>query len=146
MTSNSPQASTIANAILANAATLPDHFFHSVGDIFATPELSTSSPWLNTSSVYQSRYGFTDAAYETIPSQLLALLRPDSVGTVIQTSPNLQIQFTGADGYAYAIQTSSNLLDWTSVTTNYPINGTFIFSENQTTDSSLRFYRSLLLP
>jgi hypothetical protein len=146
MTSNSPQASIIANALVLNAASQSDHFYHYVGDIFATPELTTSSPWLNTSSSVQLRFGLTDAAYESIPSQLLALLQPDSIGTVIQTTPNLQIQFTGADGYAYAIQTSSNLLDWTSVTTNYPIDGTFIFSESQTADSSLRFYRSLLLP
>ena len=146
MTSNSPQASTIANAVVANSATRPDRFFHWVGDILATPELSTTSPWISTSSIYQSRYGITDAAYETIPSQLLALLRPDSIATILQTSPNLQIQFTGADGYAYAIQTSSNLLDWSSVTTKYPINGTFVFSENQAAGSSLRFYRSVLLP
>jgi hypothetical protein len=146
MTSNSPQATVIANALVTKAASQPDHFFHSVGDIFATPELSTSSPWLNTTSNFQLRFGLTDAAYETIPSQLLALLRPDSIATILQTSPSLIIQFTGADGYAYVIQTSSNLLDWTTISTNYPINGVFTFSDGLAALSAPRFYRSALLP
>ena len=146
MSSNSPQASTIAAALVAARATQPDHLFHGIGDILATPELSTASPWLNVSSVSQLQWGINDEAYEAIPSQLLPLLRPDSIGSVSQTGGALQIQFTGADGYAYAVQVSSNLLYWTAISTNYPVNGSFNFVHAPPPGSPRRFYRSLLQP
>jgi len=92
------------------------------------------------------RYGLSDAAYEMIPSQLLALLRPGSIASILQTGPTLQIQFTGADGYAYAVQTSSNLLNWTTISTNYPSNGVFSVVSTLSPAFSPRFYRSALLP
>jgi hypothetical protein len=146
MTSNSPQATIIATAIAATRANQPGHLFRCLGDIFATPELSIVSPWLNEASDYQLRYGISDAAYEMIPSQLLALLRPDSIASILQTGPTLEIQFTGADGYAYAVQTSSNLLNWTTISTNYPCNGVFTLSQIAPQTFLPRFYRSVLLP
>ena len=86
----------------------------------------------------------TDAAYEAIPAQLLPLLRPDSVGSATLAGGTLQIQFTGADGYAYTVQTSSNLLNWTSVATNYPTNGYFAFPGTPSPGSPRRYYRSAL--
>jgi hypothetical protein len=146
MLSNSPQASTIAAALTAARATQPDHLFHGIGDILATPELSTASPWLNVSSVSQLQWGINDEAYEAIPSQLLPLLRPDSIGSVSQTGGTLHVQFTGADSYAYAVQTSSNLLTWTAISTNYPTNSSFNFVETLPPGSPRRFYRSVLQP
>jgi len=87
-----------------------------------------------------------DEACEALPSQLLLLLRPDSTSTVTLGGGTLQVQFTGADGYAYAVQTSSNLLDWTTISTNYPGNGSFNFMDALTPDSRRRFYRSVLQP
>ena len=146
MSSNSPQASTIAAALVTAGSSQPGRRFHDVGDILATPELSTASPWLNTDSAAQVEWGITDEAYEVIPSQLLLLLRPDSIGSVGQSGGTLQVQFTGADGYAYAVQTSSNLLGWTAVSTNYPTNGCFNFVETPPPGSPRRFYRSVLWP
>jgi hypothetical protein len=74
------------------------------------------------------------------------LLRPDSIGSVRQSGGTLQVQFTGADGYAYAMQTSSNLLIWTPVTTNHPVNGSFNFLDTPPPGSPRRFYRSVLWP
>jgi hypothetical protein len=74
------------------------------------------------------------------------LLRPDSIGAVSQVGGTLQVQFTGADGYAYVVQTSSNLAAWTAVSTNYPANGSFSFVETLPPGSPRRFYRSVLQP
>ena len=125
--SNSPQAATIAAALGRGAFQPAQPVFPDIGDILATPELSMASPWLDLSSTAQLESSMNDEAYEAIPSQLLPLLRPDSIGSVSQSGGTLQVQFTGADGYAYAVQTSSNLLDWTPVSTNYPANGSFNF-------------------
>ena len=146
MSSNSPQAATIAAALDTLRSSQPGQYFRDPGDILATPELSMASPWLNLSSAYDAEWTLTDEAYEAIPSQLLPLLRSDSIGSVSQSGGTFQVQFTGADGYAYAVQTSSNLRDWTAVSTNYPANGSFNFADTPPPGALRRFYRSLLWP
>ena len=98
-----------------------------MADILAVPELSFASPWLDTNGVAHLASSMNDEACEAIPAQLLTLLRPDSLGAVSQAGGTLQVQFSGSDGYAYVVQTSSNLLDWIPVSTNYPANGAFNF-------------------
>ncbi len=58
----------------------------------------------------------------------------------------VQITLTGGVGLNYAVQTSSNLLDWISVSTNSASvnNGTFIYIDLRT-NAPLRFYRTLRL-
>jgi hypothetical protein len=146
MSSNSPQAATIATALDAMRSSQRDHYFPNPGDLLATPELSTASPWLDTSAVDQMYFSLTDEAYEAIPSQLLARLRADSVGAVVQNGGALQIQFSGIDGLAYAIQVSSNLHDWASLSTNQPFGGVFRFVEVPSPGAPPRYYRSVLLP
>jgi len=143
MSSNSPQAAVIATALDASRITQPSGYVRDIGDILATPELSTASPWLNTASGANS--GITDEAYEKIPSQLLPLLRADSVGSVTGGRGNVHFQFSGIDGCAYAVQVSMNLIDWMTATTNYPTNGLFDF-DIPSQGFSTQFYRSVLLP
>ena len=146
MSSNSPQAATIAAALNAMRSSQPGQRFNNPSDILAAPELSTASPWLDLSSPSQLDWGLTDEAFEAIPCQLLPLLRPDSIGSISQSGGALQVQFSGADGYAYAVQSSSNLLSWTPVSTNHPANGFFNFADTLPPGSPRRYYRSLLLP
>jgi len=141
MSSNSPQAATIATALDSVRASQPDHYFRDVGDILATPELTIGSPWLN-----PAQSGITDEAYEKIPAQLLALLRSDSIGSTTLTGNTLHIRFSGIDGYSYAVQVSSNLNDWNTVSTNVPSDGFFDLADSSIGTSSRKFYRSVLLP
>jgi hypothetical protein len=55
------------------------------------------------------------------------------------------VQFTGYDGHDYAVEVSTNLLDWTSIGTNSPAGGILNFPINPTPGSAKQFYRSLLL-
>jgi hypothetical protein len=146
VSSNSPQAATVAAALDTGRASRPGHYFHDLAEILATPELSLASPWLNTNGAAQFNSTMNDEACEALPSQLLPLLRPDSTSSVSQNGGTLQVQFTGADAYAYAVQTSSNLLDWTAISTNYPANGFFNFVDTPPPGSPRRFYRSILQP
>jgi hypothetical protein len=143
--SNSPQAATVATALDTARSTPPGQRFGDVADILAVPELSIASPWLDTNGVAYLASSMNDEACEAIPAQILTLLRPDSLGTVSQIGGTLQVQFSGCDGYAYVVQTSSNLLDWTPVSTNYPANGAFNFMDTPPPGSFRRFYRSILL-
>ena len=141
MSSNSPQAATIATALDSVRARQPDHYFRDVGDMLATPELTTGSPWLN-----PAQSGITDDAYEKIPAQLLPLLRSDSLGSITLTGDMLHIRFSGIDGYSYGVQVSSNLNNWNTVSTNAPRERFFDFADSSSPTSSRRFYRSVLLP
>ena len=164
--SNSPQASMIAEGIAANRSAQPGHYFRQLGDILAVPELTVGrpyltnaywaevSPFLNLGSyldpdsislTIQQTKGINDAAYEAIPAQLLARLRPDSIGSALPAGPNLQLQFTGLDGYDYAVEVSTNLMTWTAFSTNSPSNGSFTVLA-PAAGSDRRFYRSVLLP
>jgi hypothetical protein len=60
---------------------------------------------------------------------------------------SVQITLVGGAGLNYAIQTSSDLLDWTAVLTNTASvnNGSFIYTDTRT-NAPLRFYRAIRLP
>ena len=146
VSSNSPQAATVAAALDAARANRPGQRFRDLAEILATPELSLASPWLDTNGAAAFTSTVNDAACEALPSQLLPLLRPDSTSSVSRSGGALQVQFTGADAYAYAVQISANLLDWTAVSTNSPANGFFSFVDTLPPGSPRRFYRSILRP
>jgi hypothetical protein len=139
ISSNSPQASVIANAIQSDRMNQPGRFFRDVGDILATPQLTEQSPFLNLSS------DISDEAYEIIPSQLLSLLRADSIGSITPVNGQTLVQFTGYDGHAYAIEASSDLINWVSISTNCPVNGMFGFTNSAAPNANQQFYRSVLL-
>jgi hypothetical protein len=140
ISSNSPQAVLIAAALESERAAEPGQMFADVGDILATPQLAEQSPFLNESNTNN----LTDAACEIIPSQLLSLLRTDSIGSITLTNSQPVVQFTGYDGHPYAIQISSDLVNWTSISTNFPVGGVITFT-NLGTQNVNQFYRSVLL-
>ncbi len=82
---------------------------------------------------------------EKIPSQLLSRVRADSFATISPLTKGLLLRFSGYDGYPYAVQSSSDLINWTSVSTNLPSDGFFKFISATTADEP-QFYRSKLLP
>ena len=145
VTSNSAQAESVVASIFATRAGQSGGIFRSVGAILASPALSLASPWLSQSSSMQLQRGLTDEAYECLPAQLLSLVRADSIGVISSVSGGSQIQFTGFDGYAYAVECSTNLMQWTTVSTNYPTNGVFTVTDDSAS-AGQRYYRSVLQP
>ena len=145
ISSNSPQALVIASAIQSARASQPGRLFSDVGDILAIPQLTEQSPFLNWSSSLQLTNGISDEAYEMIPSQLLPLLRIDSIGSVAPSNGQLFVRFTGCDGHSYAIEVSSNLVNWASTSTNSPANGIISFTIPAALNVNQQFYRSVLV-
>jgi len=140
MSSNSPQAAIIATALFQAQAGEPNGVFASVGDIIGVPALSQSSPWLDAG---QGQNEISDVAYEAIPSQLLLELRPDSTGAMSVSNGVVNVSFTGADAFDYAVQVSTNLLNWQTVGTNTPAQGAFALPVS---GSSQQYFRTSLLP
>lgn len=145
ISSNLPQASVVANAIESARTGQPNQFFGEIGSILAIPQLTVNSPFLNWNDSVQQQKGISDEAYEIIPSQLLPLLRADSIGSAAFANGRVVVQFTGYDGHNYAVEVSSNLVDWISITTNCPVGGVFSFTNSPTLNASPQFYRSILL-
>lgn len=145
VSSNSPQASVIANAVETLRTAQAGQFFADVGDILAIPQLTVNSPFLNWNDNVQQQRGISDEAYEMIPSQLLPLLRADSIGSVAMANGQVVVQFTGYDGHSYAIEVSSDLVDWTGIATNSPACGVFSFTNSPALNTNPQFYRSVLL-
>lgn len=147
ISSNSPQASLIADAIQSIRAGLPSLVFRGIGDMLATPELSVQSPYLgsNAPANLAFRYGISDQAYEAIPSQLLPLLRADSIGNIVSTNSGTMLQFSGYDGHTYVVQVTQDFLSWTSVSTNSPDGGVFGVSIPAVTNGGAQFYRTVLV-
>jgi hypothetical protein len=142
ISSNSLQASVIANAIQSARAVQPGQTFNDVGDVLATPQLAEQSPFL---AGLNATNQISDEAYEIIPSQLLSLLRSDSTGSIVLMNSQPLIQFTGYDNHAYAVQASSDFVNWSTVSTNYPVNGIFNITNSMMSNASPQFYRSVLL-
>jgi hypothetical protein len=142
MASNSPQAFLIANGIASAKA---NRTFASAGDVLSAPEISVSSPWLNTSDPGQIQYGISDAAYEMIPAQLLPQLRPDSTGGIFFTNGVWCAQFSGADAFDYILQSSPDLVNWSIVVTNQPVRGKLTTPLPLANPPQI-FYRTILLP
>jgi hypothetical protein len=145
MRSKSPQIETIIADIEATREKQPFQIWGDRADILATPTLSVNSPWLHLNRI-QAERAITDEAVEKIPSQILQLLRSDSIGSVHQFGSGRKIQFTGMTGNRYVLEISSDLLNWTAVATNYPANGTLEFTDDLPESGQNRFYRSILLP
>jgi hypothetical protein len=148
VSSNSPGAGTVAGALDALRRSQPGGSFMSIGQVLAAPELSVSSPWL--SMAYFTGYPLAvpppDADIEALATQLLALLRPDSVAAVNQGAAGICVQFSGVDDYTYGVQVSTDLVNWTTVSTNAPTNGVFNYLENPGLATPARFFRSVVLP
>jgi hypothetical protein len=65
------------NALRANPYYFPAGTFTKLGDILAVPELSDQSIFLNRSTTLAQTRSLTDAAYEWLPQQTMALLHLD---------------------------------------------------------------------
>ena len=143
MSSNSSQVGFIARAILQTQNQIRPNSA-SPGDILATPALSVNSPWLNLTGVNQLSYGISDSTYEAIPAQLLPWLRPYSIGQWLFTNGGWTLQFSGSDALQYEVQTSGDLVNWLSISTNQTVQGIFNLPWTPVLPSG--FYRTRLVP
>jgi len=145
MASNSPQAALIAEGINRTRSGCLPQYFPELGDLFATPELSTASPWLDRSGDISLIFELNDEAYEAMPAQLLSRVRADPVGQITAQGDQLRIRFRSFPGNPYAVEVSGNLRDWQAVHTGFSADGTVEFLDSASPGPGQKFYR-LQLP
>jgi len=65
---------------------------------------------------------------------------PIILNAVSYVNGQFSLQFGGSDTQTYVVETSTNLINWTPVSTNSPSGGRFIFTDTNATDPA-RYYR-----
>jgi hypothetical protein len=147
MMSNSPQAALLIQGVGQARAGRPSHRFSSLADLFAVPDLTLSSPWLNLGPV-QERFGLSDSALEAIPAQIVSRLRAEDIECALScqggvVTVELRVPWTGL---GCELQTSTNLRDWTTQSGPFiPSNGVVRIELPAPADTAV-FYRGKLAP
>jgi hypothetical protein len=74
-------------------------------------------------------------------SVVLEVAQPFALSNVGFTNGTFQFSLNGYGANAYDIQTSTNLVDWTTIVSNSPFPGSVIFSDTNSPGSGQRYYR-----
>lgn len=70
--------------------------------------------------------------------------QPITLGASLNTNGTPTLKLTGAPGYNYLIQSSTNMSDWEPAALLVNTNGTVNFADPAATNASQRFYRAIL--
>lgn len=80
------------------------------------------------------------------PNSTASNVLPPQMSLAVRADGAMQVQLHGAAGRSYAIEVSSNLVDWTPWTNQFNTNGTFTLPDDNATNCPQRFYRAMLRP
>ena len=81
------------------------------------------------------------------PSSLVLQIVPSTIFINSSlTNRNFQFTFVGQTGSSCLIEASTNLFNWTPLFTNTPFNGALNFTDPQTAQFPIRFYRATIFP
>ncbi len=118
------------------------------GSLPTTNSLAYTGPFTLTNSAVVNANawepGFIDSVVDTAQYTILPNISFMSPGGF--TNGIFQMSFAGPAGSNYVLQVSTNLMDWTSISTNTPAESPFVLSDPTTPGDSFRFYRVLESP
>ena len=143
--SNSPQVQLLVDGITRTKSNRSPPYFIRTGDLLATPELTTASPWLDFSDEVARWFTLSDEALEIIPEQLLPLLRSDPILSLRWVDGQFHAQAMAFPGYWYALENSSDLHCWKVLATQFAQGEMFQFSEALDAGGGAGFYRLRLV-
>jgi hypothetical protein len=76
----------------------------------------------------------------------LEVAQPGALTDVGFANGAFQFSLNGFASGSYDIQASSNLLDWTTILTNYPFSGSVTVTDTNAAEFGNRFYRARIFP
>ena len=94
------------------------------------------------SFTYRPRDGATTGNVATVTITVLRNT-PVSFSPGMMTPGGFQLQLSGPPASTYIIQASTNLRDWTPISTNSGLTGGVVFTDTDAANFSQRFYRAL---
>ena len=131
-------------------AILPDGSYRNIGQVAAgvgiytepNPTLAlTQSVSYAVSAITGSGSNSTQIVATVVPPSNVVSSNATIVTPQVLSNGNFQFGLQGLEGQTYIVQTSTNLVNWTSGYTN---SGSFIFIDSSTTNCSQRFYRVMM--
>ena len=78
-----------------------------------------------------------------VATGFIGITTPLTLGISLTNAAPL-LQLTGASNYNYLVESSTNLVDWTPTAMLLNSNGTVLFPDPTSTNSSARFYRAIM--
>ncbi len=108
---------------------------------YAGPFVLTNSATVN-ANAWET--GYIDSVVATAQFTILSNIFFMSPGGF--TNGIFQVSFAGLAGYSYVLQVSTNLTQWTSISTNTPAVSPFVLSDPGAPSGSSRFYRVIEVP
>jgi len=134
---------SLTNARLTNGV-LADHIlFIATG----APDATTSITLTN--AIFSNAQGAKVEPEGLLGGSLLivSLATPARLGSLLlSTNGHVQFEVTGAENRRYLIQASTNLIQWTDLSTIVAAAGAVELTDSTATNSSYRFYRAVLVP
>jgi len=133
---------SLSNARLTNGV-LADLVF----SIATNAPTGTTSITL-TNAIFANEQGERVEAVRLISGTLVvAVAIPAHLGAiVVSTNGQARFQITGTENRRYLIQASTNLVQWTDLSTIAAAPGAVEFTDSTATNFSFRFYRAVLAP
>lgn len=82
-----------------------------------------------------------------VTTVLLTIVNPNpipiSIGAGVMTPAGLELSLAGPASGTYVIEASTNLTDWTAISTNSGVTGSVVFTDTTAASYSRRFYRAV---
>jgi hypothetical protein len=115
------------------------------GTLPTTNSFLYTAPLLLTNSVTLSANAFEANFINSVAASALFTVQPGITFTSAGFSANgaFQLGISGLAGGSYILQGTTNLINWTSLTTNQPSNNVFNLSDTNAGNFPYRFYRVL---
>jgi mono/diheme cytochrome c family protein len=123
-------------------------YYTTNGSLPDTTSAVYSSPIPVTNSLTLKANAFAPGYTNSVAANGVFVILPGVVFTTpgFLTNGNFQLQIAGPTGKSYVLQASTNLVNWTPITTNVPASTPFSLVDSNAPSFSRRFYRVMLLP
>ncbi len=147
----SPDGGTFAGSVLVTLQP-PDTnatiYYTLDGSLPTTASLAYSVPFALTNSATVSANAFESGYTNSIAANATFDIEPSVTFTGSFSFSNgvFLAQVSGMPGTTYVFQSSTNLLTWTSVSTNTPLGNPFYFTDSTASNAPYRFYRAIQQP
>jgi hypothetical protein len=95
------------------------------------------------SFTYRANDGTTNGNLATVTINVVNTNAPLSFDSGAMTSTGFELKLSGPPASTYVIEASTNLTDWTAISTNSGLTGSVVFSDTEAANFSQRYYRAL---